>query len=190
MEIAGLALGAPGVVALLIQTSLSGYQAFLVVKDLNKNFEEYHHQFSVEQKRLKDWVKKLKDRAGEDYCNEKLLLAFNGDEERLALVERTLTKIAYLFADVRNLDKLYGIKAVLSDTDPVPSIPQRPHKSRFRQIFSRSSPKASTTVNAEPAETSLSVATNLRIDLAFGEEYIATLPIAEKFNYVVSSYAK
>lgn len=45
-------------------------------------------------------------------------------------------------------------------------------------------------MTAEPAEISLSVTTNLRIDLDFGEDYIATLPIAEKFDYVVSSYAK
>jgi hypothetical protein len=42
----------------------------------------------------------------------------------------------------------------------------------------------------EYAETCLSVATYLRIDLAFGEEYIMIPPIVEKFNYVVSSYAK
>jgi hypothetical protein len=39
----GVALGVPGVVALLVQTGLSGYQIFSDVQDLDKDLEDFQH---------------------------------------------------------------------------------------------------------------------------------------------------
>lgn len=193
MEIAGLAIGVPGVIGPLIQAGLNGYKIFSVIHNLNTDFNHYRQQLSVQRKLLKDRVENLKCRVGKDFATDKLLDEFKGDQERLTLVIKTLTRMAYLFADVRQLDTLYGMKTATFSDSTMSDQGSATHKSSsFSKMFRRirSSSKHNTPDAPNAIDSNTQALENLKIDLDLGEGFIASLPVAEQFNRIVSSYDK
>jgi hypothetical protein len=191
MEIAGLAIGVPGVIGPLIQAGLNGYKIFSAVQNLNTDFDRYQHQLGVQRKLLKDWAETLKCRVGKEFATDQPLDEFKGDQERLTLVIKTLTRVAYLFADVRRLDTLYGMKTVTFSDSTISDQGSTAHQSSsFRKMFRsiRSRSKSGTPDAPNSIDPNTQALENLKIDL--GEDFIASLPVAEQFNRIVSSYDK
>ena len=130
MDVAGLALGVPGAIGLLLKTSFEGYQVFLTAKDLDNDFSEYQHQFSIQDQRLKDWVADVRPAGGQDKLSGLLV----SDERRYQLIVRTLARIANVFASVNQMEGAYGMK-VVDEFEATTS----PKKSRVRKYFRSSS---------------------------------------------------
>jgi hypothetical protein len=59
MEVAGLALGIPSLISLLVTTSLEGYRIVSSLRSFKEDFGHLHYQFEIEHKKLKDWWKSI-----------------------------------------------------------------------------------------------------------------------------------
>jgi len=106
MELAGLAVGIPGLAALLIKTSLQGYEVFSNIRGLDEDFRFYHTQFGLQEQILKDWGKRL-----EEYTAGRQLEEVLGSEnERYKLIIKTAAEIAQLFANIDSMESDYGVR--------------------------------------------------------------------------------
>jgi hypothetical protein len=92
-------------------------------------------------------------------------------------VAQTLTRIAYIFADVRQLDNLYGM-TVVRNSDAVSSKQETVRKSRMRRIL----PGTSSMKDIKDTSAMADLCTELNL----GEDYVATLSVATEFNRIVS----
>ena len=169
MEPAGLAIGIPGIVGLLIKTSLEGYRVLSTARDFNDDFDYYQHQFDMQHHKLREWAVTLKESIGN--CGN-LAAYFNPDEERYELVVRTLARITQLFVDTRRLKDVYGVQ---------------PKESSFRRYsrrlgFSKRDDRTAPAPAAPPTLNDL----DLDIDLSFDD----VERLAPAFNSTISSYAK
>jgi len=94
MELGGLLVGIPGLVGLLISTSLRGYEIFAHARDLNEDVRYYHNLFCLEEQKLKDLGRRLAEFAAGRQLAEVL------DSDRYLLIVRTTAEIAQLFATI------------------------------------------------------------------------------------------
>jgi hypothetical protein len=106
-ELAGLALGVPGVLDILIKTCQKGYVFINKACDADKVFENYKYQFSVEEQRLKDITAIVTTRIEE--------LKHETEKGRFRLITSTLIRIARLFWDFAELEMLYGVHTSFTD---------------------------------------------------------------------------
>ncbi|KAI5799426.1 hypothetical protein FPQ18DRAFT_384864 [Pyronema domesticum] len=146
-EVAGLALGVPGVIDVLIKTCQEGYVFINKACDMDKDFEDYKHQLSVEEQKLKDITTIVATRIQD--------LTYKIEERRFRLIAKTLLKIAQLFSDFSQLEKL----------------------SRIRKVFGLKASKKHTTGNNEHDGSKIgSALTDLELDVKL---QIATLKTLE-----------
>jgi hypothetical protein len=190
METVGLALGIPGLVGLLLQTSLQGYKIFSTARALDEDFGHYQHQFNVQHQKLTDWATTLKQSAGQA---ESLSDFLNADPQRFQLIVNTLTRMAQLFADVRQLQDLYGAQATVKATVDF-STTTSPKKRSLGRILRRIRPPnrdsptpPMPTAPLAPIAPPTLTGPNLDLDLSI-DETTATA-VAESFRSAVSSYA-
>ncbi|KAI5813334.1 hypothetical protein BZA77DRAFT_121893, partial [Pyronema omphalodes] len=115
MEVASLTLGIPGLISLLFITSLEGYRIVSSVRSFKDDFGSLHYQFEVEHQKLKDWWKSIDSTSGasDASISSKLLEMSASDKNRARLIASTLLRIAQLFADVRQMESLYGIRVTV-----------------------------------------------------------------------------
>jgi hypothetical protein len=106
-ELAGLALGVPGVLDILIKTCQKGYVFINKACDADKVFENYKYQFSVEEQMLKDITAIVTTRIEE--------LKHEAEKGRFRLITSTLIRIARLFWDFAELAMLYGVHTSFTD---------------------------------------------------------------------------
>ncbi|RPA74722.1 hypothetical protein BJ508DRAFT_418494 [Ascobolus immersus RN42] len=110
LEIAGLALAGPTVVAQLVHTSLEGYRIFSEVQKVGGDLVRYQHTMDIQRNKLSVWEQQIKE-YGKDLSE---LL----DETQYLLTLRTLVYIAAVFADLQYIEQKYKIS-------PAPGLPQR-----------------------------------------------------------------
>jgi hypothetical protein len=180
MELAGLVLGVPGLVGLLVKTSLEGYQALSTAQALDADFGHYQHQLSVQHQILRDWVAVLKSTIGN---HSKLSEFFDADERRHRLVVNTLSRIALVFADVRQLEDLYGVQST-TDSKTAAS-PKKP--SFFRRI-AQNLPHSKRSAQAPPVPAPIHVPTELYLDVDLSIDQVT--PLVQRFQSTVSSYSR
>jgi hypothetical protein len=152
-EVAGLALGVPGVINVLIKTCQEGYVFINKACDADKDFEDYKHQFSVEEQKLKDITTIVATRIQD--------LRYKIEEKRFCLIAKTLLRIAQLFSDFSQLERVYGVHTSFSDEATV-----KPSKrSRIRKVFGLKASKKHTTGNNEHDGSKIgSALTDLELD--------------------------
>jgi hypothetical protein len=151
MEIAGLALGVPGVISLLHNTAFDGYRIFADARDLDNDLEEYQRQFKVQRESLRDWAAAPNSPTEEGISQPGTTTSatkfFDRHPEKLELVAITLARITKLFADVEQLENSYGIKITRSesvvtkgssDTKQVPL--RQTFKQKTRGLFRKMKP--------------------------------------------------
>jgi hypothetical protein len=107
MDVAGLALSVPGLISLLITTSPEGYRIVSVARSFKQGFSRLHYQLDIEHQKLKDWVSTGSHNASIEL---KLSEIYQKDTTRFQLIISTLLRVSQLFADVRQLESLYGIR--------------------------------------------------------------------------------
>jgi hypothetical protein len=167
MEITGLAIGLPGTFAILYKACMATSEAIANARDLDDGIEQLPYKFNVQQKHLKDWAESLKQHgAGDD---EKLLEIFHGDEERLALVKATLSKIGSLFKDIRHqLDDRYGASSQAIQTQKSTAF-----RGAFR--FKSSSNTGNTGVPTSGNPATNPEITSIHTNIGYGEYQIAAV---------------
>ena len=106
MEVAGVVLAGPPIVAGLLKLSIEGYRVFKDASSAGKAIENRFYDLEVTRERLQNWIEEL-DRRGGD------LSALLGEKtRRYQLVLQTLVLIASVFAEAEQLEKKYGISRV------------------------------------------------------------------------------
>ncbi|KAI5842749.1 P-loop containing nucleoside triphosphate hydrolase protein [Tricharina praecox] len=135
MEVTGLLLGIPGLVGLLIETSLQGYAVFSDVRALDEDFRHYHNLFCLEEQSLKDWVRRL----AEFTAGRQLEEVLESENDRYKLIVNTAAEIAHLFASIESMGSAYGLwiegQPPTSAGSPIPRIlitPEGKHRERGR----------------------------------------------------------
>jgi hypothetical protein len=150
-EVAGLALGVPGVIDILIKTCLEGYQFISTARSADEDFENHRYQFKVEQQKLKDLTTTVASRVQES--------TLKPDDVRFLLISSTLIRIAQQFSDFRRLESLYGVHISSSDKST-----EKPSKrSRIRNFFGLEASRKDTKGESDAFETVL-ILTDLQLD--------------------------
>jgi chromatin remodeling complex protein RSC6 len=181
-EVAGLALGVPGVIDILIKTCLEGYQFISTARSADEDFENHRYQFKVEQQKLKDFTTTtIASRIQES--------TFKTDDVRFLLISSTLIRIAQQFSDFKRLESLYGVRTSSSDKSA-----EKPSKrSRIRNIFGlRASQKdkasqKDTKSESEAFETVLTL-TDLQLDENLQMVTLKTLE--PRLKSVINTYSR
>jgi hypothetical protein len=106
MEVAGLLMGVPGLVGLLIKLSLQGYEVFSNIRELDEDFRHYHRLFCVEEQRLKDWEKRLAEFTDGRQLEEVL----RSENNRYKLIIRIAAAITQLFINIGSMETAYGVR--------------------------------------------------------------------------------
>ncbi|KAI5780091.1 hypothetical protein EDC01DRAFT_633552 [Geopyxis carbonaria] len=112
MEAVGLAIGIPGLLTLLLKTSLSGYEAIMSIQDANIEIADYLRRIEIEYQCLRDWHESTK------HITSKINLENDPPEHRARFrnIVLTLASVAKLFAESEEMTKTYRAK----DTDKMP----------------------------------------------------------------------
>jgi hypothetical protein len=106
MEVAGLLIGIPGLVKLLLEVTLDGYKTFSSVQSCGKDIGSCMLLLDVERERLEDWIRQLSTRGGD------LSRLIDPTTKRYRVVLEVLAQMAGLFARVEELESKYGIRRV------------------------------------------------------------------------------
>jgi hypothetical protein len=121
MEVAGLAMA---VSSLLAKTSLEGYRIVSSLRSFKEDFGRLHYQLEIEHTKLKDWLNKAID-ASDASISSKSSEMSTTDQGRVRLIASTFVRIAQLFADVRQMESLYGVRVTM---DHVTKATENPRK--------------------------------------------------------------
>jgi hypothetical protein len=106
MEVAGLLVGVPGLVKLLLEVTLDGYKTFSSARSCGKDIGSCLLLLEVERERLKDWIRHLSNGGGD------LSKVIDPTTNRYCVVLEVLSQMAGLFAQVGELESKYGIRRV------------------------------------------------------------------------------
>lgn len=115
MEVAGVAIGVPGLISLLVTTSLEGYCIVSSLCSFKEDFGLLHYQFEIEHTKLKDWLNKASG-ASDASISSKLSEMSATDRGRVGLIVSIFVRIAQLFVDVRQMESLYGVRVTMDVT--------------------------------------------------------------------------
>jgi hypothetical protein len=175
-EVAGLALGVPGVFDTLIKLGLEGYRFIGTARSADKDFETHQHQFNVEQQRFKDLTTTVAVRIQES--------TLKTDDVRFRLISSTLIRIAQQFSDFEQLKSLYGVQISSSNKSA-----EKPSKrSSIRRFFGLGESQKDTKRESDALPT---VSKNLK-DLQLDENLqMATLQTLEpRLKSVINTYSR
>ncbi|KAK6499084.1 hypothetical protein TWF481_011653 [Arthrobotrys musiformis] len=133
LEIAGLAIGAPALVPLLIKVSLKGYGIFQNAQFAGRDIQRYQYELTVMCVALQGWERRLKDLGGD------LGAILGAKSLRYKTTLDTLARIAGVFAEVDQLNEKYGITCESQDTleQQSPLTPQSSKKRNRRSWLSK-----------------------------------------------------
>jgi hypothetical protein len=174
-EVAGLALGVPGVLDTLIKTCLEGYRFISTARSADKDFETHRYQFTVEQQRLKDLTTTVAFRIQES--------TLKTDDVRFLLISSTLIRIAQQFSDFKQLESLYGVQISSSNKSA-----EKPSKrSWIRKVFGLEESRKDTKCESDAFKTVLTL-TDLHLDKNLE---MATLQTLEpRLKSVINTYSR
>jgi hypothetical protein len=175
-EVAGLALGVPGVLDTLIKTCLEGYRFISTARSADKAFDNHRYQFNVEQKKLKDLTTTVASRIRES--------TLKTDDERFLLISSTLIRIAQQFSDFKRLESQYG---VISSSDKSAEKPSK--RFRIRKFFGlEASQKYSKSGSDRDASETVLTLTDMQLDQNLQMTTLKTLEAG--LNSVISTYSR
>jgi len=118
MEVAGLVLAGPAVVAQLLQVSIGGYKVFSQAQSAGTDINRCQHALDIQRERLEDWVRKLATLGGN------LSNIVGSNTKRYQVILETLVLIAEVFTQVEQLETKYGIRhndIILREVNPTQS---------------------------------------------------------------------
>ncbi|KAK6513653.1 hypothetical protein TWF506_008092 [Arthrobotrys conoides] len=115
-EIAGLAIGAPAVVELLIKVSVKGYHIFQSAQSAGPDFQRYQYELKVMCVDLQEWETRLKLLGGD------LAVVLGATSLRYKTTLDTLAMIAGVFVEVDRLNEKYGISCDNPDLNQTSSV--------------------------------------------------------------------
>ncbi|KAF2788218.1 hypothetical protein K505DRAFT_315276 [Melanomma pulvis-pyrius CBS 109.77] len=136
LEIAGLAVAVPALVAQLVQISKAGYDLFQNARDVPTNVQTQLYSMNVSRVQLEDWDQEL------SRCKGGLTAVIDPVSLRYRLVLETLILIAGVFSEVRQLEEKYGISCVVENDPDVERVgPVEEVPARKERRFSRATTK-------------------------------------------------
>ncbi|KAI5788555.1 hypothetical protein FPQ18DRAFT_392030 [Pyronema domesticum] len=174
-EVAGLALGVPGVLDILIKTCLEGYRFISTARSADEDFENHRYQFKVEQQKLKDLTTTVTSRIRES--------TLKTDDERFLLISSTLIRIAQQFSDFKRLESLYGVQILFSDKSA-----EKPSKRYwFRKLLGLEASQKDTKSESDAFKTVLTL-TDMHLDKNLEMATLQTLK--PHLNSVINTYSR
>ncbi|KAK6523423.1 hypothetical protein TWF281_001405 [Arthrobotrys megalospora] len=157
-EIAGVALGAPAVVELLIKASIKGYHVFQSAQSTGTDIQRYQYELRVMCVELEEWANQLKLLGGDLGA----ILGMTSLRYRTTL--DTLAMITSVFVEVDQLNKKYGITYENPDNHQIQNVrsplPSPASVQNRTSWFYRTKPGSKTSVKATSVSTLVATSIN------------------------------